>query len=188
MRYARTCLIVLMLGGTVVAPAQERHYSVTMFGAFTTSSKLFPHPNDVDEFTRGQFLPLDDIFSIGVEFRREIKAIRVQLGLSAEYISKSDLINVPDSLTTIPVKDGFKAVPIELTGYFVIPFSGDRIQLKLQQAVLKLPTQQRIVFNMKYFDNMKYEKISEVLKVSVGALKATYHHAVKKVEKFITAS
>jgi len=66
-------------------------------------------------------------------------------------------------------------------------FSGDRIQLKLQQALLKLPTQQRIVFNMKYFDNMKYEEISQVLEVSVGALKASYHHAVKKVEKILTS-
>jgi len=64
-------------------------------------------------------------------------------------------------------------------------FSGDRIQLKLQQAVLKLPTQQRIIFNMKYFDGMKYEEISAVLKVTVGALKASYHHAVKKIEKYI---
>ncbi|HRS38752.1 MAG: RNA polymerase sigma factor [Bacteroidota bacterium] len=64
-------------------------------------------------------------------------------------------------------------------------FKGDRIQLKLQQAILKLPTQQRIVFNMKYFDGMKYEDISEVLGVTVGALKASYHHAVKKIEKYM---
>jgi len=64
-------------------------------------------------------------------------------------------------------------------------FSGDRIQLKLQQAVLKLPPQQRIIFNMKYFEAMKYEEIAEVLKLSVGALKASYHHAVKKIEKYM---
>lgn len=65
-------------------------------------------------------------------------------------------------------------------------FTGDRIQLILQKAILTLPTQQRIVFNMKYFENMKYEEISEVLGVTVGALKASYHHAVKKIEKFVT--
>lgn len=65
-------------------------------------------------------------------------------------------------------------------------FSGDQIQKKLQQAILKLPTQQRLVFNMKYFDTMKYEEISEILGVSVGALKASYHHAVKKIEKYMT--
>ncbi len=66
-----------------------------------------------------------------------------------------------------------------------ILFTGDKIQLILQKAVLNLPTQQRIVFNMKYFEGMKYEEISEVLGVTVGALKASYHHAVKKIEKFV---
>jgi RNA polymerase sigma-70 factor (ECF subfamily) len=67
-------------------------------------------------------------------------------------------------------------------------FTGDKIQLKLQQAVLKLPPQQRLVFNMKYFDGLKYEEISEILNVSVGGLKASYHHAVKKIEKFVTGN
>ena len=63
--------------------------------------------------------------------------------------------------------------------------SGDAIQLKLQQALLTLPTKQRLVFNMKYFEEMKYEDMSEVTGTSVGALKASYHHAVKKIEVFI---
>lgn len=61
-------------------------------------------------------------------------------------------------------------------------FNGDEIQLKLQQAIVKLPDKQRIVFNMKYFDEVKYEDMSVILKTSVGALKASYHHAVKKIE------
>lgn len=63
--------------------------------------------------------------------------------------------------------------------------SGDEIQLKLQKALLKLPDKQRLVFNMKYFDEMKYEEISAVLGTSVGALKASYHLAVKKIEVFL---
>jgi hypothetical protein len=131
--------MVLMVCGISVAPAQERNYSVTTFGAFTTSSKLFPSANSADEFTRGQFLPLNDIFSFGIEFRREIKAIRVQIGLSVEYIATSEIINVPDSLIAIPVKDGFQTVPVELTGYFVIPFSGDKIQLFMGAGVGAYP-------------------------------------------------
>lgn len=61
-------------------------------------------------------------------------------------------------------------------------FDGDEASLKLQQAILKLPEKQRLVFNMKYFDEMKYEEISAILNTSVGALKASYHHAVKKLE------
>ncbi|MGV3538553.1 MAG: RNA polymerase sigma factor [Rufibacter sp.] len=63
--------------------------------------------------------------------------------------------------------------------------SGDEIQLKLQKALLRLPDKQRLVFNMKYFDEMKYEDMSEILGTSVGALKASYHIAVKKIEEFL---
>jgi RNA polymerase sigma-70 factor (ECF subfamily) len=63
---------------------------------------------------------------------------------------------------------------------------GDEIQLKLQKALLTLPEKQRLVFNMKYFDDMKYEEISEVLGTSVGGLKANYHLAVKKIEAYLT--
>jgi len=66
-------------------------------------------------------------------------------------------------------------------------FSGDDIQLKLQQAILRLPEKQRLVFNMKYFDDMKYEDMSDILGTSVGALKASYHHAVKKIESMLGA-
>ncbi|HOY49720.1 MAG TPA: sigma-70 family RNA polymerase sigma factor [Flavobacteriales bacterium] len=64
-------------------------------------------------------------------------------------------------------------------------FSGDRIQMKLQQAILTLPDKQRLVFNLKYFEEMKYEDMSEILGTSVGALKASFHHAVKKIEEFM---
>jgi RNA polymerase sigma factor (sigma-70 family) len=65
-------------------------------------------------------------------------------------------------------------------------FNGDALQRKLQEAILTLPEKQRLVFNMKYFDAMKYEDMSEVLETSVGALKASFHHAVKKIETFFT--
>lgn len=64
-------------------------------------------------------------------------------------------------------------------------FSGDEIQLQFQQAILSLPEKQRLVFNMKYFDNLKYEDMEEILGTSVGALKASYHHAVKKIEQYL---
>ncbi len=63
-------------------------------------------------------------------------------------------------------------------------FNGDQAQLKLQQALLTLPEKQRMVFNMKYFDDLKYEEISDIVGTSVGALKASYHLAVKKIAHF----
>jgi len=64
-------------------------------------------------------------------------------------------------------------------------FDGDLLQKRLQKAVLTLPEKQRLVFNMKYYDDLKYEEISEILGTSVGGLKASYHHAVQKVENYI---
>ena len=63
-------------------------------------------------------------------------------------------------------------------------FDGDQTERQLQEAIATLPDKQRMVFNMKYFNEMKYEEISEVLGTSVGALKASFHIAVKKIEEY----
>lgn len=65
-------------------------------------------------------------------------------------------------------------------------YSGDEIQQKLQTAIETLPEKQKEVFILKYFEEKKYDEISEILGTSVGALKASYHHAVKKIEKYLT--
>ncbi|WP_298312549.1 RNA polymerase sigma factor [uncultured Aquimarina sp.] len=64
-------------------------------------------------------------------------------------------------------------------------FEGDEIQLKLQKAIALLPRKQQQVFNMKYFQELKYKEISEILETSEGALKASYHLASKKIEEFL---
>lgn len=66
-------------------------------------------------------------------------------------------------------------------------FDGDETQKIFLKAVHALPEKQQMVFNLKYFKEMKYEEISEILGTSIGALKASYHHAVKKIEKFLKA-
>lgn len=66
-----------------------------------------------------------------------------------------------------------------------IYFDGNEIQLKLQRAVACLPEKQQLVFKMKYFQELKYEEISDILGTSVGALKASFHHAVKKIEDYV---
>jgi len=67
-------------------------------------------------------------------------------------------------------------------------FNGNEAQMKLQQALLTLPEKQRLVFNMKYFEDLKYDDISAILGTSVGALKASYHLAVKKIEHFFDST
>ena len=66
-----------------------------------------------------------------------------------------------------------------------VHFDGDEIQLKLQKAIARLPEKQKLVFNMKYFQELKYEEISNILDTSVGGLKASYHLAVKKIEAYV---
>ncbi|GDX47369.1 MAG: RNA polymerase sigma factor [Bacteroidota bacterium] len=64
-------------------------------------------------------------------------------------------------------------------------FNASAAEWKLQQAILMLPEKQRIVFNLRYFDEMPYEEMSKILDTTEGALKASYHHAVKKVEDYL---
>lgn len=64
-------------------------------------------------------------------------------------------------------------------------YKGDEIQRNIQKAILTLPEKQRIVFNLRYYDEMKYEDMAKILDTSEGALKASYHHAVKKIEKYV---
>jgi len=97
-----------------------------------------------------------------------------------------------EALTLINKRKRNAAVSInDLESYFANSqegstwFDGDEAQIKLQNAVLQLPEKQRIVFNLKYYNEMTYEEMSKVLKTSEGALKASYHYAVKKIEKTI---
>ena len=89
---------------------------------------------------------------------------------SSEAKNKSDL-SLEDSMVQNLASDEY--------------FSGDELQLKLQRAILSLPPKQRLVFNMKYFEGMKYEEMSAILGTSTGALKASYHIAVKKISEYL---
>ena len=95
-----------------------------------------------------------------------------------------NFLNAKKKRAGIPLDDvsAFLVGNLESDSYY----KGDEIQTKLQKAILTLPDKQRIVFNMKYFDEMKYEEMSKILETSVGALKASYHHAVKKIEDYLT--
>jgi RNA polymerase sigma factor (sigma-70 family) len=69
------------------------------------------------------------------------------------------------------------------------PFlDGQEIQKRLSEAIIRLPKKQQLVFNMRYYDDLSYDEISEIVGTSVGALKSSYHFAVKKIEDFVTAN
>lgn len=85
----------------------------------------------------------------------------------------------------IPIEDMSEILTSKLDSSAHV--GGDEIQKKLQKAILTLPDKQRLVFNLKYFEEMPYEEMAGITKTSVGALKASFHHAVKKIEDFLSA-
>ena len=100
-----------------------------------------------------------------------------------------------ESITFLNQKKKRASVPLDEASTFLAAnlesdhyFKGDEIQAKLQKAILTLPDKQRLVFNMKYFDEIKYEAMSEILGTSVGALKSSYHIAVKKIEEYLKSN
>lgn len=130
MRHIGIAALCALLLAPAASPAQEQPYSLALFGTFISTSKLFHHPDDPDQIIRSQFLPLDDIFSAGLDLRRNFEQFRVQVGLSAEYISKTEMVSIPlTSTVSIPARDGFTAIPIELSGYFLIPLGDRKLQI-----------------------------------------------------------
>ena len=103
---------------------------------------------------------------------------KIAINESINFINKERTRNN----VSVDGDDSFLLNNLEADEYF----DGDELKLELQKAIAKLPEKQRLVFNMRYFDEMKYEQISEILGTSVGALKASYHHAVKKIEEMFS--
>ena len=102
---------------------------------------------------------------------------RIAINESITFINKQK----QDLQISIDSDDSFLGEKLAADDFF----DGDELQLLLQEAILTLPEKQRLVFNMRYFDEIKYEEMSDILKTSVGAIKASYHIAAKKVEEYI---
>ena len=102
---------------------------------------------------------------------------KIAINESITFINKKKVQNN----ISLDDDDSFLTNNLEADKYF----DGDEAQLKLQRAIATLPEKQRLVFNMRYYDEMKYEDMSEILGTSVGALKASYHHAYQKVVDYL---
>ncbi len=101
-------------------------------------------------------------------------------------------IAINESITFVNKKKAMNQMSIDDDESFLVNqlesdewFDGDEAQRNLQRAIATLPEKQRLVFNLRYYDEMKYDEMSEILGTSEGALKASYHHAVKKIEQFL---
>jgi len=115
-----------MVVGFGSAQAEDKPFSVSLKGNFTTASQLFPQPNSPDEVQRAQFFSLRDIWGVSVELRYRIPETDLAVALSADYLrtTRTSSIRLSEN-RQVPVEDGYRVVPVEVTGYFLIPLSSD---------------------------------------------------------------
>jgi RNA polymerase sigma-70 factor (ECF subfamily) len=166
---------------------QQLHDSKLREQAFTTIVREYQEPlyrqirrivlyhDDANDVLQNTFLKA---WSALDSFRGESKLItwlfRIATNEALNYLEKEN------NNTRMSEVEGSVASQLQSDPYF----DGDETELQLQEAVSKLPEKQRLVFNMKYFQELKYEEISQILGTSVGALKTSYHIAVQKITSF----
>ena len=110
--------------------AQDFPYSFLTFGSYTTSSKLFHHTTDTDPTVRAEFLPIDNIVGGGVEIIRSFQSLQLQIGVNIEFMKRMKMTSEWNGQSSkVNVKNGYYVIPIELTGYFFLPFDLQRIRL-----------------------------------------------------------
>ncbi|MFQ5797583.1 MAG: hypothetical protein ACE5H0_02695 [Bacteroidota bacterium] len=132
-------LFLVLAIWTNVLVAGDRPFSVELRSSYTTTSKVFFNPDAASAFERNQFFPVDDIFGLGLDFRRDV-AYNLKVGISIEYISASSPFtqSVRDRKGQdfeLVLDDGYRLIPVELSSYFVIPFSGERVKVYMGGGV-----------------------------------------------------
>ena len=152
-----------------------RHYSEPLY--WQIRRMVLSH-DDTNDLLQNTFIKAwSNLEYFRGEARLSTWLYRIAINESLNFLNKQRAINqlsLDEAETTALAK-------LESDPYF----DGDHTQLLFEKAIQTLPEKQRIVFNLKYFEEMKYEDMSEILGTSVGALKASYHHAVKKIEEFL---
>jgi opacity protein-like surface antigen len=128
----RLFLIALTIA-TAALPARGGggRFSIAAYGAITTSSKLFEHPNARDELIRGLYTPIDPVYGAGIDARTDIPAFGLRFGLGADVLTRTVSSSAPYTSPPVPIEDGYVAVPVELTAYFSIPVGGEKVDFYL---------------------------------------------------------
>lgn len=164
----------------------------TAHAAFDTLMRIYGEPvywqirklvvshEDADDILQNVFLKAwNNLQNFRGDAKLSTWLFKIAINESINFLNKE---RTRSSVSIDSEDDSYLLNSIESDPYF----DGNELQAELLKAISKLPEKQRLVFNMKYFDDMKYEEISEVLGTSVGALKASYHHAVKKIEEIFS--
>ena len=166
---------------------KQLHDASTKEAAFTRLVREYQEPlywqirrmvvvhDDADDVLQNTFIKAwSAIDSFRGESRLQTWLFRIAINESLNYLNKKKQV------LSLDQTDGSLADMLASDSYF----DGDEVQRQFQTAINTLPEKQRLVFNLKYFDAMKYEDMSSLLGTSIGALKASYHHAVKKISAF----
>ena len=131
--------------------------------------------DDADDVLQNTFIKAwSAIDSFRGESRLQTWLFRIAINESLNHLSKRKQV------LSLDQTEGSIADMLASDSYF----DGDEVQRQFQTAISSLPDKQRLVFNLKYFEEMKYEDMSDMLGTSIGALKASYHHAVRKISAF----
>jgi RNA polymerase sigma-70 factor, ECF subfamily len=164
-------------------PSQKRmafHELVTIYQEklYWHIRKIVINHDDTDDILQNVFVKVwNNIDNFREESSLYTWLFRIATNESLTFLSKQKRRKI----FFISSQEDYLAEKLEADEYF----DGDEIQRKLIKAVLKLPERQRLVFNMKYFDGMKFTEMAEILQLTTGALKASYHIAVKKIEGYL---
>lgn len=139
--------------------------------------KLVGNHDDTDDLLQNVFLKVwKNIHNFRGDAKLSTWLHKIAINESLNFLNQE---KQKREMTADSGEDDYILRNIESDSYF----DGNALELELQKAIAALPDKQRLVFNMRYFDEMKYDEISDILGTSVGALKASYHHAVKKISQ-----
>lgn len=153
-----------------------RHYSEQLY--WQIRRMVLSH-DDTNDLLQNTFIKAwSNLEYFRGEARLSTWLYRIALNESLNFLNKQRAINQ----FSLDEAESAALNKLESDPYF----DGDQTQLLFEKAIQTLPEKQRIVFNLKYFQEMKYEDMSDILGTSVGALKASYHHAVKKIVEFLS--
>jgi hypothetical protein len=125
-------LFVFLLSDVVIGAERNARYSIALKGTYTSTSKLFPTPDAALESLRNRTIEFNDLLGMGLEIRRRLSNESIEVGLGVEFLrtSKPGVASGPGTPTIrLPIEDGYRFIPLELTGYFIIPFSSEKVKL-----------------------------------------------------------
>lgn len=128
-RFQSAILSMIILCCYSSSTAQDSPFYVFSFGSYTTSSKIFHHSSDPDPTLRNEFVPINNIPGGGIEILRSFQTFRLHIGLGIEYVTQNNTTTELNSQPVmVNVKNGYYAIPVELTGYFFLPLDLESIR------------------------------------------------------------